>query len=145
MKLTDKELQMAKKAGLHVANKDAYSKATLGESLAMNESPFDGYSYNNITDELAKFAELIRADSVPDWISVDDKLPEIGVTVFLFDGCIVMGEYSTYEHQPIGTGEKWGLRTGFNAYNYGIDGDTGMCNATYWQPLPAAPKLKDKQ
>lgn len=69
MKLTDKELQMAKKAGLHVANKDAYSKATLDDLLAMNESPFDGYSYTNITDELAKFAELIRADSVPDDMS----------------------------------------------------------------------------
>jgi hypothetical protein len=153
MKLTDKELQMAKKAGLHVANKDAYSKATLGDLLAMNESPFDGYSYNNITDELAKFAELIRDDSVPKWISVDDRLPDFMQDKDFSENVIGICRYnndktymSVFQRIYVNDSWAWSKISAFfsdiREAECDFDDDYDI---THWQPLPSAPKLKDKQ
>jgi hypothetical protein len=136
MKLTDKELQMAKEAGLHVANKDAYSKATFDDLSALNESPLDGYSYNNITDELAKFAELIRADSVPEWlpISLADKNEEVWI----------LGIDIHNEQRVIRWCTEYPLTNGAWMYAYDYIVGIQTFNPIAWQPLQTPPKLKDK-
>lgn len=66
------------------------------------------------------------------WISVKDRLPENGIVVALHGGDI----------------ERLGLKTtaGYYDKNYGCfaaileDGDTELCNAEIWSPLPEPPK-----
>lgn len=55
------------------------------------------------------------------WVSVEDRLPEIGENVLLFNGNILTGEYTRNEF----------FKSICDNYIYG---------ATHWQPLPSSPK-----
>jgi len=88
------------------------------------------------------------AEPVADgWISVKEKLPELEKSVFLTDGKHVLtGMYGKYDHQPIGTGEKWVSGViGFCGYNLGIEGDPGKFDATHWMLLPNPPSSPIEQ
>jgi hypothetical protein len=64
-----------------------------------------------------------------EWISVDDRLPEITTPVLVY--CKVYGRFiATYE--DIGAGAKWGNWKDSN-------GNLGILPPTHWMPLPEPP------
>ena len=60
-----------------------------------------------------------------EWISVDDRLPEVGVTVIVEGGC---GYYSD---------NVWWTLMGDNAHKL------IQWKVTHWMPLPAPPEDKE--
>lgn len=88
------------------------------------------------TVPMADVRKLIQ----PQWISVDDRLPEAGVPVI---GMIVdetphdpvtLVEY--YPEERMADGRVYYSHWGVVAY-HGVEADA---NVTHWQPLPPAPK-----
>ena len=69
---------------------------------------------------------LAKAQAVPEWISVDDKLPAIGVYVMVF--------LEKQGHNP----------TTYNFCQYTKFG-FHLSNVTHWMPLPDAPKAQEQK
>lgn len=68
------------------------------------------------------------------WIPVEERLPEDGERVNLFDGAtgfFIYGEKDTYTDDG-----RWLWKTDFGAWH--------KENVTHWQPLPSSPE-KDKE
>jgi hypothetical protein len=71
MKLTDKELQMAREAGFLVDHVGMYAKYYINNNHAKIY----------LGQELEKLIELVRADSANEWISVYVALPNDGINI----------------------------------------------------------------
>lgn len=69
---------------------------------------------------------LAKAQAVPEWVSVDDKLPAIGVYVMVF--------LEKQGHNP----------TTYNFCQYTKFG-FHLSNVTHWMPLPDAPKAQEQK
>ena len=69
---------------------------------------------------------LAKAQAVPEWVSVDDKLPAIGVYVMVF--------LEKRGHNP----------TTYNFCQYTKFG-FHLSNVTHWMPLPDAPKAQEQK
>lgn len=84
-----------------------------------DEHNMEGCSFTEIVERM--FDELAKAQAVPEWISVKDKLPDIGVYVMVFLG--------KQGHNP----------TTYNFCQYTKFG-FHLSNVTHWMPLPDAPQ-----
>lgn len=101
-----------------------------GGELGCSECPYDGechlpFGNDPEVDALAYIRELEA--KVPNWISVEDKLPEKGVDVLYVskcDGRIHLG--------------RWRNKTDRGAI-YFMNGNR-METATHWMPLPEPPE-----
>jgi hypothetical protein len=69
--------------------------------------------------------QYIRADLAPKWVSVDERLPELGRTVFVHGG-VGYYDYNKEEWVTL-TGEAW-------------PGRRIEWNVTHWMPLPTPPE-----
>ena len=70
--------------------------------------------------------QAAKAQAVPEWVSVDDKLPAIGVYVMVF--------LEKQGHNP----------TTYNFCQYTKFG-FHLSNVTHWMPLPDAPKTQEQK
>lgn len=75
------------------------------------------------------------------WISVKDKLPDIGEMVLVYDakyGLITTSELTQY------TLKNGGVKKAFRDYSYieyfDHNSEPWLVDVTYWQPLPKPPK-----
>ena len=64
-----------------------------------------------------------------EWISIKDRLPELGEHVLVF--CNIYGIFIA-SYEDIGAGKKWGNWRDFN-------GNLGILPPTHWMPLPTPP------
>lgn len=71
-------------------------------------------------------AEYVRADSLPGWISVDERLPDINVPVLGIDGGVIV--------VVMLEGDTW-----YQTHTVGID--PPLAFVTHWMPLPEGPEL----
>lgn len=74
-----------------------------------------------------------------EWISVKDRLPDMGVSILIFDqGTIAVSHYSGY-------GEAWPNEKGtreersFHRFSDYQDEQPGYHSPTHWMPLPEPP------
>ena len=65
--------------------------------------------------------------TVPEWIPVDDRLPELGERVICTDGCAVFEQYRVEPSYVYGIWDRSGLKS-------------PMQKVTHWMPLPQPPK-----
>jgi hypothetical protein len=72
-----------------------------------------------------------------EWISLQDRLPEFGVKVLVYD---FEGDETDYK---IGEFSKARTKTGWHFYpetwHYGHDTEPCDCKPTHWMPLPEKP------
>ena len=96
------------------------------------ESRFAGQVVKDIAREALQSSE---------WISVEDRLPEIGEYVIAFDGeeqKVV--KMTTYQEGSIGY--QQGLRDCWFEYTSHNNYAFKFYNVTHWMPLPQAPSIK---
>jgi len=75
-----------------------------------------------------------------EWISVEDRLPELG------QGILAVGEYEgeiygRIEGQYVGAGAWYGDRVSMSADCYSAE----IVDVTHWMPIPAPPRSKDDE
>lgn len=80
----------------------------------------------NMAWEMWSSGKAAKAQAVPEWVSVDDKLPAIGVYVMVF--------LEKQGHNP----------TTYNFCQYTKFG-FHLSNVTHWMPLPDAPKAQEQK
>jgi len=106
------------------------------EALLSKDENYD-YEDSSIADQLGFFQAGIevaereahmgaKAQAVPEWISVKDKLPEIGVYVMVF--------LEKQGHNP----------TTYNFCQYTKFG-FHLSNVTHWMHLPGVPKAQEQK
>lgn len=69
----------------------------------------------------------IRAKQEPQWISVKDRLPQLGERVLCSDGTTVFEQYRVEPSCVFGIWDRGGMKS-------------MMQNVTHWMPLPEPPK-----
>lgn len=84
------------------------------------------YTFYDSKTQAAWDAWQAKAQAVPEWISVKDKFPEIGVYVMVF--------LEKQGHNP----------TTYNFCQYTKFG-FHLSNVTHWMPLPSAPKTQEQK
>lgn len=91
------------------------------KNLAANSTHFD---WQEDEDKFVRFAAECFQDFTPQWVSVEDRLPEDDqrVVIFLEGGAIA---------------SDLDIRIGMYSTQYGF----GHNRVTHWQPLPAAPEV----
>lgn len=80
----------------------------------------------NLTKQEAIEAWNTRASG---WIPCSERMPDDNVDVLVYDDCILIARYNTYDKYDIGWMET------FECYP--------LTNVTHWMPLPEIPKRKD--
>lgn len=90
----------------------------------INAVPDADLSLQRLWASLAWQAQAAKAQAVPEWISVEDKLPEIGVYVMVF--------LEKQGHNP----------TTYNFCQYTKFG-FHLSNVTHWAPLPEPPETQE--
>ena len=80
---------------------------------------------------MAAFARL--KEKVPKWISVEERLPEPGQGVLVYDDCEYMSvaDYTHDKHFP-------------TVYEFHVNGEYEP-GVTHWMPLPEPPKEDDDE
>lgn len=67
--------------------------------------------------------EIDRLQSVSSWIPCSERMPEDDTDVLVYDDCILIARYNTYDKYDIGWMET------FECYP--------LTNVTHWMPLPS--------
>ena len=96
----------------------------LAENKAIKQSNKDAAMRNKLLcDEISRMKE-----KVPHWISVEERLPELGQGVLVYDDCEYMSvaDYTHDKHFP-------------TVYEFHVNGEYEP-GVTHWMPLPEAPK-----
>ena len=107
----------------------AYDSATWREAIEKR-----AVDWNDQPDERATLnAEYVRGDSLNEWISVDERLPEKHQAVLIFDGeemivctCYRLGGHGSLVWERPNDFSEWENRQDYFA--------------THWMPLPEVPK-----
>ena len=125
-------------------NKNMNYKESLQKIVDVIDNKHQGLKLNITANEVDIYniaTEALQSESESEWISVEDRLPEIGEYVIAFDGeeqKVV--KMTTYKEGS--NGYQQGLRDCWFEYishnNYAFR----FYNVTHWMPLPQAPSIK---
>ena len=103
--------------------------------VTVNET--DGQMYVGMHYDIHALCNAVREQAMPQWISVEDKLPKnnddvLGKTQSDF----MVAYYDQRRWQPSGAS--------YGNYNEGGYGTVYEGKVTHWMPLPAAPTREDE-
>nr|DAU47013.1 MAG TPA: Protein of unknown function (DUF551) [Caudoviricetes sp.] len=134
--MTDQEIVRALRCcAKGLGHDDACENCKVGE--IQNRREYIEFAAANVIERLTAENAALR-EKVPEWISVEDRLPSPGARVLITDGVFV-GEGFLAGKAFFGRGEG----TSWKRYS-NIPWDKSMkTEITHWMPLPGAPEEGD--
>ena len=135
--MTEKEIaQGLRCCAKGLGHDDACENCKVGE--IQNRREYIEFAAANVIERLTAENAALR-EKVPQWISVEDRLPSPGARVLITDGVFV-GEGFLAGKAFLGHGEG----TSWKRYS-NIPWDKSMkTEITHWMPLPGAPEEGEK-
>jgi hypothetical protein len=100
------------------------------EAEVVSETKWAAEYHQNWQDALARVAALEQANA---WISVEDRLPEVGADVFVWARCLLNDNWGRW-------GTVKGYYMGEGSWQHNFYGDD--VEITHWRPLPPPPDGK---